>query len=122
MDDGKWLPELFLRAEDKQLTETGDWLSDRHIAAAQMLLKKDIPIYGGGFPEVDGLQLPTLAEAGRCNVLVGEGIQILNHSNKHCLCFDNWIIPSIYNDSLCRKLSPHIKQIAALLHCWAPYF
>ena len=42
--DGKWLPELFLRAKDKQLTETGDWLSDRHIAAAQMLPKKDIPI------------------------------------------------------------------------------
>ena len=82
VDDEKWLPELFLRAEDKQLTETGDWLSDRHIAAAQMLLKKEIP-GGGGFPEVDGLQLPTLAKAGRCNILVGGGIQILNDSNKH---------------------------------------
>ena len=33
MDDGKWLPDLFLRAEDKQLIESGDWLSDRQIAA-----------------------------------------------------------------------------------------
>ena len=40
VDNGKWLPELFLRAEDRQLIKTGDWKSDRHIAAAQMLLKK----------------------------------------------------------------------------------
>ena len=53
-----------------------------------------------------------------CNVLVGEGIQILNDSNNGQL--DNTI--NIY-DSSCRKLSPHtIKQIAALLHCLAPYF
>ena len=45
--DGKWLPKLFLRAEDKQLIETGDWLTDEHIAAAQMLLKKDIPKVDG---------------------------------------------------------------------------
>ena len=32
---------------------------------------------------MDGLQLPTLAEAGRCNILVGGGIQIVNDSNKH---------------------------------------
>jgi len=25
-DEGKWLPELFLRADDKKLIETGDWL------------------------------------------------------------------------------------------------
>ena len=125
VDDGKWLPQLFLRAEDKQLIETGDWLSDRHIAAAQMLLKKEIPKVDG-FPKVDGLQLPTLAEAGRCNIMVGEGIQILNDSNKHWICVSTIGCPpntiNIY-DSLCGKVSPHIiKQIAALLHCRAPYF
>jgi len=26
-DEGKWLPELFLRADDKKLIETGDWLT-----------------------------------------------------------------------------------------------
>ena len=73
-DEGKWLPELFLRADDKKLIETGDWLTDRHITAAQMLLKKD-------FPHVDGLQVTLLAETGGWNILVNEGVQILNDSN-----------------------------------------
>ena len=73
-DEGKWLPELFLRADDKKLIETGDWLMDRHITAAQMLLKKD-------FPHVDGLQVTLLAETGGWNILVNEGVQILNDSN-----------------------------------------
>lgn len=125
VDDGKWLPELFLRAEDKRLIEMGDWLSDTHIAAAQMLLNKEIPKVDG-FPTVDGLQLPTLAEAGRCNILVGEGVQILNDSNKHWVCVSTIGCPpntiNIY-DRLCGKVSPHIiKQIAALLHCSAPHF
>ena len=50
-----------------------------------MLLKKEIPKVDG-FPTVDGLHLSTLAEAGRCNILVGDGIQILNDSNKHWVC------------------------------------
>ena len=54
---GKWLSELFLRADDKKLIETGDWLMDRHTTAAQMLLKKD-------FPRVDGLQM-TVGRDGR---------------------------------------------------------
>jgi len=73
-DEGKWLPELFLRADDKKLIETGDWLTDRHITAAQVLLKKD-------FPHVDGLQVTLLAETGGWNILVNEGVQILNDSN-----------------------------------------
>ena len=90
-----------------------------------MLLKKDIPKVDG-FPTVDGLQLPTLAEAGRCNILVSEGVQILNDSNKHWVCVSTIGCPpnsiNIY-DSLCGKVSPHIiKQIAALLHCSAPHF
>ena len=88
MGDGKWLPDLFLGAEGKQLIETGDWLHVRHIAAAQILLKKKITKVDG-FPKVDGLQLPTLVEARRCNNMVGEGIHILNDSNK--VCFDNWV-------------------------------
>ena len=100
VDDGKWLPQPFLRAEDKQLIETGDSLSDRHIAAAQMLLKKEIPKVDG-FPQLDGLQLPTLVEAGRGNIMVGEGIQILNDSNKHwiCACFDSWM-PTQYHQHI----------------------
>ena len=56
-DEGKRLPELFLRVDDKKLIETGDWLMDRHTTAAQMLLKKD-------FPRVDGLQM-TVGRDGR---------------------------------------------------------
>ena len=90
------------------MIESGDWLSDRHIAATQMLLKKEIPKVDG-FPKLDGLQLPTLAEAGRCNSMVGEGIHILNDSNKHwgCVstigCASNTI--NMY-DSLSRKIPP----------------
>ena len=119
VDDGKWLPELFLRAEDKQLIETGDWLSDRHIAAAQMFLKKKIPKVDG-VPTVDGLKLPTLAEAGRCNILVGEGVHILNDSNKHWVCVSIIGCPPNTTNVYDRKVSPHIiKHIAALLHCSA---
>ena len=64
------------------------FMSDRHIAAAQILLKKKITKVDG-FPKVDGLQLPTLVEAGRCNNVVGEGIHILNDLNK--VCFDSWV-------------------------------
>ena len=58
--------------------------------------------------------------------MVGEGIQILNDSNKHWICVSTIVCPpntiNIY-DSLCGKVSTHIiKQIAALLHCQAPYF
>ena len=119
VDDGKWLPELFLRAEDKQLIETGDWLSDRHIAAAQMFLKKKIPKVDG-VPTVDGLKLPTQAEAGRCNILVGEGVHILNDSNKHWVCVSIIGCPPNTTNVYDRKVSLHIiKHIAALLHCSA---
>ena len=35
---GKWLSELFLRADDKKLIETGDWLMDEHITAHSELI------------------------------------------------------------------------------------
>ncbi len=117
--DGKWLPELFLRADDKELIETGRWLTDKHVTAAQMLLQKD-------FPQVNGLQETTLAETGGWKILVTEGVQILNDSNQHWVCVSTIGCPpntiDIYDSSF-KKVTPNIiKQISLFLHCWAPYF
>ena len=121
LSDGStsWIPELFLSAEDKRLIEMGNWLTDKHITAAQMLLQKH-------HPKVDGLQSPTLAQTGGWNILVSEGVQILNDSNKHWVCVSTiGCSPNTIDlyDSLSSKASPNlIKQIATFLHCWTPHF
>ena len=48
-----WVKDLLLKAEEKKTLLRNDWLSDLHIDAAQILLKKQ-------YPHVDGLQNPVL--------------------------------------------------------------
>ena len=37
-----WCPDLHLDLEDKRILESGEWLIDKHVSAAQKLLKKQI--------------------------------------------------------------------------------
>ena len=74
-DERKWLPE-FLLSGDEKLIESGNWLTDRHIIYSHTDDTED-------FPCVDGLQVTLLAETGGWNILVQEGVQILNDSNKY---------------------------------------
>ena len=44
---GYWLKELDLSISDKQIVSNGKWLTDKHIRAAQLLLKNQCPDIGG---------------------------------------------------------------------------
>ena len=46
---------VILGKNEKQTLERGEWLIDRHVTAAQMLLKKTIP-------NINGLQTPLLSQ------------------------------------------------------------
>ena len=85
-EDTTWVPELHLDQMDKQQLDSGSWLTDNHISAAQTLLKDQ-------FPHIDGLQPPTLSETGEWSVLLSEGVQILNDPSKKTLdmCVDSWV-------------------------------
>ena len=43
-----WVSELSLNLDDKNAIHLGDWLTDKHISAANQLLKR-------GFPQCKGL-------------------------------------------------------------------
>ena len=66
VDDGKWLPDLFLSNDDRNLIETGDWLTDRHITAAQTLER----LPSCGWTPVDSLggnRRVEYSDQGRCS-------------------------------------------------------
>ena len=73
---GRWLPNLHLDTADKEICENGGWLTDKHIKAAQDLLKQQ-------FPDVGGLQPTVYGQTGQWDIMAGEGVQILNESNSH---------------------------------------
>ena len=111
-----WIPELKLNANDKNIIMKGKWLSDKHIVAAQTLLKQQ-------FSHIGGLQPPIFNENNSWDIMRMEGVQILNDSNIHWLCISTMgcstdvvdIYDSIKTKS--KKPSSHIKeQVAAILH------
>ena len=73
-----WCPDLHLDQEDRIALIRNKWLSDKHIYAAQILLKKQ-------FAHIGGLQPPTLSLTGQWQVMSSEGIQI-SHTGNHWLC------------------------------------
>ena len=95
------------------MCESGGWLNDKHMKAAQDLLKRQ-------FPGVSGLQPTIYGQTGQWDIMAGEGVQILNESNSHWLCMSSIGCPSdevaIY-DSRLKKSKVHpqiIRQIASL--------
>ena len=57
----------------------GGWLTDKHVHAAQILLKEQ-------FLHMSGMQAPTLAEIQAFDIQKGDFVQILNASQCHWLC------------------------------------
>ena len=74
--DDLWLPDLHLNTTDKEILTGGGWLNDKHIMAAQLLLKKQ-------FPHVHGLQPTILSQNNGWSIMKEGGVQILNENNLH---------------------------------------
>ena len=112
--DDTWLPDLKLNTKDKKLLVMGKWLSDKHIMAAQQLLKHQ-------FSDIGGLQPTIFCQNHRWDVMRTEGVQILNNSNMHWLCISTMSCPTdvvnIYDSIKTKNPSFDIKeQVAAILH------
>lgn len=109
---GTWLPHVCLDATDCSVLQNGKWLSDKHMQAAQNLLKKQ-------FPEVGGLRTPLLSQGSHWKSMEGEGVQILNELNCHWVCMPTISCPpnvvKVW-DSMAKHVSAHVKkQIAEIL-------
>ena len=109
-----WCPDLHLDQEDRRALIHNKWLSDKHIYAAQILLKKQ-------FAYIGGLQPPTLSQTGQWQVMSSEGIQIL-HSGNHWLCVSTIGCPGntiiLYDSMNHRKTSQSIvAQISSFINC-----
>ena len=96
---------------DKEVVGSGEWLSDKHIHAAQQLLKQQNPCVGG-------LQDPMLQNTHTFEVQEGEFVQILNLGRSH------WITVSTIGcrpgqvkvyDSLHMNLTSSVKKTLAEL-------
>ena len=73
-----WVSELSLNLDDKNAIHLGDWLTDKHISAANQLLKR-------GFPQCKGLDNP-IGENFSFPILRGVGVQILQVDESHWIC------------------------------------
>ena len=108
-----WIPELLLSETDKTILQGQQWLTDRHVSAAQMILLKQ-------FPAIDGLQSPLLGQTSTWAKMKLNGVQILNENQNHWICVSTVDCPqgtiNIYN-SLYKTISKDTtKQVCALLH------
>ena len=106
----EWVKDLHLSAEDKEILESGRWLNDSHISAAQSLLKKQ-------YPHIDGLQNPPLGSRLMFSVMPSEGIQIINHQ-KHWTCKPGHV--DVYDSLFSSLSSSAVRQICNLLHTKEP--
>ena len=73
------MSELSLNFDNKNAILLGDWLTDKHISAANQLLKR-------GFPQCKGLDNPILGENFSFPILRGEGVQMLHVDKSHWIC------------------------------------
>ena len=74
-----WLPSLQLFLEDKISVENGEWLDDRVINVAQLLLKHQ-------FPSIDGFHSTIIVAANQAAILGGGTVQILHVGGNHWIC------------------------------------
>ena len=113
-ENSEWtrIDGVLLTVEDKRVLLGNEWLNDKHIMAAQALLK--------AHSSVGGLQSPQLGKRLSFNIVNGEMVQIL-HSGSH-----HWVTAStigtepghvrIY-DSLYSDLSFSTKEQIAAIVC-----
>ena len=108
-----WVPELGLLWEDKEiLLCDSSWLNDRHINAAQRLLK-------AANPNLPGFQNPLFGQTLLYDIEPGEFVQILHDGGGHWLTVSTVGTTHPYInvfDSLYPFTSPSVKlQIASML-------
>ena len=83
--------------EEKRIIKEGGWLNDKHIQAANILLRKQ-------FPSIAGLQNPVLGQTFAFDICHGPFIQILNVQGNH------WC-------TIARISSSAVHVYDSLLHC-----
>ena len=102
-----WLPHLNLNQEDKNILESGQWLTDKHIVAAQNLLRKQ-------FPHIQGLQPPYLEQKNLFKPMPSSGVQIVNENSQHWACLSTLSSPpqaiDLYDSLKTKKITSHILR------------
>lgn len=105
-----WVPSLGLTNRERYNLEVGEWLEDKHIAAAQTLLKRQ-------FPNVDGLQPPSLGQVLQFQPVSPEkiGLQIMHNGSGHWVTVSSVDGKVTMFDNLGVGLSPLLQaQITCL--------
>jgi hypothetical protein len=111
-EDPEWKSELFLRQSDKEILQKhNEWLNDRLMYAAMLLLKDQ-------FKHIHGFRDPIMVSALRCNFPGDVFVQVVFHGSDHWITVSNMHcrpgVVRIY-DSMHLFLSVTVKQQLAAL-------
>lgn len=106
-----WVQSLGLTQHAKVVLESGQWLSDQHISAAQALLEKQFPVTGG-------FQCTLLGSLLQFSPFDSASVQILNF-DKHWVCISTLgCIPghvNVYDSIYSTPTSSLLRKICNLL-------
>ena len=111
ISEAYWKKRLGLFEGDRTTVRRGEWLTDKHIYAAKVLMKEQ-------FPHQQGLQDTLLLQhLGKYDYGVNQFIQVLHINGNHWLCISNKFSPIGTVDVFdCSGNSLSLKkQIAVLL-------
>ena len=110
-----WVKDLSLTDQDRETLVNGEWLSDKHVNAANKLLQLQ-------YPTINGLQDPVvLADACKYRSGARNFVQIINISQSHWICASNVLTPpgvvEVYNSmpSYSAHSSALSRQVARVL-------
>ena len=108
-----WVSELSLNLDDKNAILLGDWLTDKHMSAANQLLK-------GDFCSVR-IRQSNFGENFSFPILRGEGVQILHVDETHWICVSTIGCTfgelNVYDSRLTTFFPATLKVICSLLRC-----
>ncbi len=116
-----WNKRLGLHESDRTTVRCGEWLTDKHINAAQSLLREQFPLQ-------QGLQDTLLVEQCRTyHSGTNNFVQILYINGNHWVCTSNRFSPAgavdVFDCSTCSRNSRTLKrQLALILQCPAASF
>ncbi len=111
-----WNKRLGLLTADQEMLKRGEWLTDKHINAASVLIKEE-------FPKQHGLQDTLLLQRfDQYESDDSQFVQIIHINGNHWLCVSNKFCPAgtvdVYDCSPGTGSSPSLKrQIAVVLKC-----
>ena len=111
-----WNKRLGLLTADREMLNRGEWLTDKHINAASVLMMEE-------FPQQHGLQDTLLLQHfDQYQSENSQFIQIVHVNGNHWLCVSNKFCPAgtvdVYDCSPGTGFAPSLKrQIAVVLKC-----